>query len=52
MISGTNGASLALAESLGRELAIPIVGINPALLWFALQMRWRLLAAEEVEVAG
>lgn len=36
-VSGTNFASMALAERLEPELGIPIVGINPALLWFALR---------------
>jgi maleate isomerase len=36
-ICGTNLASLALAEKLEPELGIPIVGINSALLWYALR---------------
>jgi maleate isomerase len=37
VICGTNLASLALAEKLEQELGIPIIGINPALLWYALR---------------
>jgi maleate isomerase len=37
VVCGTNLASLALAEKLESELDLPIVGINPALLWYALR---------------
>lgn len=37
VLSGTNFASMALAEKLEPELGIPIVGTNPALLWYALR---------------
>lgn len=36
-VCGTNLASLTLAEKLEPELNIPIVGINAALLWYALR---------------
>ncbi len=37
VVCGTNLASLALAEKLEQKLDIPIIGINPALLWYALR---------------
>jgi maleate isomerase len=37
VICGTNLASLDLAENLEQKLEIPIIGINPTLLWYALR---------------
>ncbi len=37
VVCGTNLSSLELAEKLEPELGIPIIGINPAILWYALR---------------
>ncbi len=37
VLCGTNMSSLALAEKLEPELGLPIVGINPALIWYAVR---------------